>query len=45
MLEGRLEIEAISNEATAASIRMKVDDVVEMITGTRPAHYTRLQDT
>ena len=39
-----VELEAISDEATAASIVMKVDDVIEMITGTRPTQYTRLQD-
>lgn len=40
-----VEIEAISDEATAASIMMKVDDIIEMITGTRPTQYTRLHGT
>ncbi len=37
-----VEVEAISDEATAASLVMKVDDVVEMIAGTRPTRYTRI---
>lgn len=40
-----VEIEAISDDATAASIIMKVDDVIEMITGTRPTQYTRVPCT